>query len=127
MCASEENVGLGPQESRSCATPYRSLLQLSRPSSGAYRVSMTGVRNHGSRCALAGPADRPRPAGTWPPLLGVQRHTLSPWRARYARGDLETFRDRHVPAGKPLSLLPDVLAPLAHARQQPAGLASYAA
>jgi transposase len=60
-------------------------------------------------------------------LLGVHRHPIGHWLARYPRGALETVLDLPVPAGKPSSLPPDLLAALAQARQQPPGLASYEA
>jgi putative transposase len=61
------------------------------------------------------------------PLLGVHRHTIGHWLARYTKGGLETLLDLYVPPGKPLSLPPDVLAALAQALRQPAGFASYEA
>src|ERR671923_2578242 len=60
-------------------------------------------------------------------LLGVHRHTIGHWLARYARGGLETLLDLYVPPGKPLSLPPDVLAALEQALRRPAGFASYEA
>jgi hypothetical protein len=57
-------------------------------------------------------------------LLGVHRHTVGHWRALYDAGGLEALWALYVPAGKPLSLPPEVLASLAHALQQPAGFAS---
>jgi transposase len=60
-------------------------------------------------------------------LLGVHRHTIGHWLARYATGGLETLLDLYVPAGKPLSLPPHVLAALEQALQRPAGFASYEA
>lgn len=59
--------------------------------------------------------------------LGVPRHTVGPWLARYAPGGLEFWLDLHVPAGKPLALPPAVLAALAQALRQPTGVASYEA
>lgn len=59
--------------------------------------------------------------------LGVHRHTVGPWLARDATGGLESLLALHVPAGKPMSLPPDVLAALAQALRQPAGFASYEA
>jgi transposase len=58
-------------------------------------------------------------------LLGVHRHPIGHWLARYATGGLEALRDLYVPAGKPLSLPPNVLAALEQALRQPAGFASY--
>jgi transposase len=60
-------------------------------------------------------------------LLGVHRNTIGHWLARYATGGLETLLALHVPAGKPLSLPPDILAALGQALRQPAGFASYEA
>lgn len=60
-------------------------------------------------------------------LLGVHRHTIGHWLARYATGGLETLLDLYVPPGKPLSLPPHILAALAQALRQPAGFASYEA
>jgi hypothetical protein len=45
-------------------------------------------------------------------LLGVHRNTIGHWLARYATGGLETLLDLYVPAGKPCSLPPHVLAAL---------------
>jgi transposase len=58
-------------------------------------------------------------------LLGVHRNTISRWLARYAAGGLDALLARHVPAGKPLSLAPHVLASLEQALHRPAGFASY--
>jgi len=60
-------------------------------------------------------------------LLGVHRNTVSHWLALYASGGLDTLLPLYVPAGKPLSLPPDVLAALEQALRQPAGFASYVA
>jgi putative transposase len=60
-------------------------------------------------------------------LLGVHRQTIGHWLSLYEAGGLEALLARYVPAGTPLSLPPDVLAALAHALRQPAGLASYEA
>lgn len=60
-------------------------------------------------------------------LLGVHRNTIGHWLARYEAGGLEALLDLYVPAGKPLSLSPEVLAAIAHALQRPAGFASYEA
>jgi transposase len=57
-------------------------------------------------------------------LLGVHRHTVGHGLARYAGGGMEAWLALYVPAGKPLSLPPEVLASIAQALQQPAGLAS---
>jgi hypothetical protein len=60
-------------------------------------------------------------------LLGVHRHTIGHWLARSAAGGLEALLVLDVPAGKPLSLPPDVLAARQQALRPPAGFASYAA
>lgn len=60
-------------------------------------------------------------------LLGVHRHTISHWLALDAAGGLEALLGVYIPAGKPLSLPPDVLAALEQALRQPAGFASYEA
>ena len=60
-------------------------------------------------------------------LLGVHRHTISRWLALYAAGGLATFLDTYVPAGKPVSLAPEVLASLEQALHRPEGFASYEA
>lgn len=57
-------------------------------------------------------------------LLGVHRHTIGHWLALYEAGGLETLLALYGPAGKPLSLPPDVLASLEQALRQPAGFAS---
>jgi transposase-like protein len=60
-------------------------------------------------------------------LLGVHRNTLSRWLALYAAGGLDALLATHVPAGKPVSLAPAVLASLEQALHQPEGFASYEA
>lgn len=60
-------------------------------------------------------------------LLGVHRNTIGHWLAIYEAGSLEALLDVYVPAGKPLSLPPDVLVGLEQALRQPAGFASYEA
>ena len=60
-------------------------------------------------------------------LGGVHRHTMGHWLALYTAGGLEAVLALYVPAGKPLSLPPDVLAAVGQALRQPAGFASYAA
>jgi transposase len=61
------------------------------------------------------------------PLLGVHRHTLGRWLALYAAGGLDVLLATSVPAGKPVSLAPAVLASLAQGLRRPEGFASYAA
>jgi transposase len=57
-------------------------------------------------------------------LLGVHRHTIGHWLALYETGGLEALLDVYSPAGKPLSLPPEVLAAIEQALRQPAGFAS---
>ena len=61
------------------------------------------------------------------PLLGVHRNTISRWLALYAAGGLEAILATYVPAGKPVSLAPHVLASLEQALHRPDGFASYEA
>jgi transposase len=60
-------------------------------------------------------------------LLGVHRNTIGHGLALYEAGGLDALLDLYMPAGKPLSLPPDVLAALAQALRQPTGFASYEA
>jgi transposase len=60
-------------------------------------------------------------------LLGVHRNTIGHWLALNEAGGLDTLPALYVPAGKPLSLSPDVLAALEQALRQPAGFPSYEA
>jgi transposase len=60
-------------------------------------------------------------------LLGVHRNTIGHWLALYETGGLEALLKVYVPAGKPVSLAPAVLASLEQALQEPAGFASYEA
>src|SRR5918992_1065322 len=60
-------------------------------------------------------------------LLGVHRKTIGHWLRRYEGGGLEALLPMYIPAGKPLSLPPAVLAALEQALRQPAGFASYEA
>src|ERR671923_3002940 len=48
-------------------------------------------------------------------LLGVHRNTIGHWLALYETGGLEALLHLHIPAGKPLSLPPDVLAAIEQA------------
>ena len=57
-------------------------------------------------------------------LLGVHRHTLGRWLALYAAGGLDALLATYVPAGKPVSLAPGVLASLEQALRRPEGVAS---
>jgi transposase len=59
--------------------------------------------------------------------LGVHRHTVGHWLAIDEARCLDALLELSVPAGKPLSLPPGVLAALAQALRQPAGFASYEA
>ena len=58
-------------------------------------------------------------------LRGVHRNTISRWLALYAAGGLEAVLATYVPAGKPISLAPHVLASLEQALHRPEGFASY--
>jgi transposase len=60
-------------------------------------------------------------------LLGVHRNTIGRWLAIYAAGGLDALRAAYVPAGKPISLAPGVLASLEQALYRPDGFASYEA
>jgi transposase len=60
-------------------------------------------------------------------LLGVHRNTIGRWLAIYAAGGVETLLQTYVPAGKPVSLAPAVLASLEEALHRPEGFASYEA
>jgi transposase len=59
--------------------------------------------------------------------LGVHRNTVGHWLAIYEAGGLATLLALYVPAGKPLSLPPGVLAAIEQALRQPTGFASYEA
>lgn len=60
-------------------------------------------------------------------LLGVHRNTIGHWLTIYETGGLEALLKVYVPAGKPISLSPEVLASVGQALQGPAGFASYEA
>jgi putative transposase len=60
-------------------------------------------------------------------LLGVHRNTVSRWLALYAASGLAALLATYVPAGKPVSLAPAVLASLERALHRPEGFASYEA
>jgi transposase len=60
-------------------------------------------------------------------LPGVHRHTIGRWLALYAAGGLDALLATDVPAGKPVSLTPEVLASLEQALRRPEGFASYEA
>ena len=60
-------------------------------------------------------------------LLAIHRNTISRWLALYEAGGLDALLALYVPAGKPLSLPPHVLAAIEQALRQPAGFASYEA
>jgi hypothetical protein len=61
------------------------------------------------------------------PRLGIHRHRIGHWLAIYETGGLEALLEVYVPAGKPISLSPGVLASIEQALQEPAGFASYEA
>jgi transposase len=60
-------------------------------------------------------------------LLGVHRNTIGRWLAIYAAGGLGALLATYVPAGKPVSLAPAVLAGLEQALHGREGFASYEA
>jgi|Tabmets5t2r1_1033131.scaffolds.fasta_scaffold39816_1 transposase len=60
-------------------------------------------------------------------LLGVHRNTIGRWLALYAAGGMDVLLATYVPAGKPVSLAPEVLASLEQALRRPEGFASYEA
>jgi transposase len=60
-------------------------------------------------------------------LLGVHRNTLGRWLARSAAGGLDALLATYIPAGKPVSLAPAVLASLEQALHRAEGFASYEA
>ncbi len=60
-------------------------------------------------------------------LLGVHRNTIGRWLALYATGGVNALLAIDVPAGKPGSLAPAVLASLEQALRRPEGFASYEA
>jgi transposase len=60
-------------------------------------------------------------------LLGVHRNTIGRWLAIYTAGGLNALLATYVPAGKPISLAPEVLASLEDALRRPEGFASYEA
>jgi transposase len=60
-------------------------------------------------------------------LLGVHRNTIGHWLAIYETGGLEALLKVYVPAGKRISLAPEVLAALEQALREPSGFASYEA
>jgi transposase len=60
-------------------------------------------------------------------MLGVHRNTIGRWLAIYAAGGLNALLATYVPAGKPVSLAPAVLASLEQALRRPEGFASYEA
>jgi transposase len=60
-------------------------------------------------------------------LLGVHRDTIGRWLALYATGGVKALLALYVPAGKPVSLAPAVLASREQALRRPEGFASYEA
>jgi hypothetical protein len=57
----------------------------------------------------------------------VHRNTIGRWLALYAAEGLDALLATYVPAGKPVSLTPAVLASLEQALRRPEGFASYEA
>jgi transposase len=60
-------------------------------------------------------------------LLGLHPNTIGRWLALYAAKGLHALLATYVPAGKPVSLGPEVLASLEQALHRPEGFASYEA
>jgi transposase len=60
-------------------------------------------------------------------LLGIHRHTIGRWLARYDAGGLDAWLATYVPTGTPVSLAPEVLASLEEVLHRPEGFASYEA
>jgi transposase len=60
-------------------------------------------------------------------LLGVHRNTIGRWLARYASEGLDALLATYIPAGKPVSLAPAVLASIEQALHRAEGFASYEA
>ena len=60
-------------------------------------------------------------------LLGVHRNTIGRGLALYAARGLHALLATYVPAGKPVSLAPEVLASLEQALHRPEAFASYEA
>jgi transposase len=60
-------------------------------------------------------------------LLGVHRNTIGRWLAIYGTGGFPALLATYVPAGKPVSLAPAILASLEEALRRPEGFASYEA
>ena len=60
-------------------------------------------------------------------LLGVHRNTIGRWLALYAAGGMDALLATYIPAGKPVSLAPAVLASIEQALHRAEGFASYEA
>jgi Homeodomain-like domain len=60
-------------------------------------------------------------------LLGGHRNAIGRWLALYAAGGLDALLATYIPPGKPISLVPQVLASLEQALHRPEGFASYEA
>ncbi len=58
-------------------------------------------------------------------LLGASRNTIGRWLATYQSGGLRALLDIYVPAGKPPSLAPEVLASIEQALHRAEGFRSY--
>jgi transposase len=57
-------------------------------------------------------------------LLGIRRHTIGRWLARYAAGGLDALLATYSPPGTPGALAPAVRARLEQALRHPEGFAS---
>jgi transposase len=83
--------------------------------------SHTRLRRQRRYLLASGQAHERQEVAQW---LGVHRNTAGRWLAMYAAGGLPAVLATDVPAGKPVSLAPDVLASLEQARRRPEGVAS---
>jgi transposase len=89
-------------------------------------VNMTATRSCACRCSTCWRVGRPTRQEV-AHLVGVHRHTIGRWLALYAARGLHALLETYIPAGKPVSLAPAVLASLEDAIHRPEGFASYAA
>jgi transposase len=58
-------------------------------------------------------------------LLGLSRNTVGRWLTTYETGGMVALLTLYIPAGKPLSLAPEVLSSIEVALHQPHGFESY--
>jgi transposase len=88
---------------------------------------MMGTRSLVSRCCISLASGQAHTRQDVAQLLGVHRNTIGRWLAIYAAGGLPALLATYVPAGKPVSLAPDVLTSLAQVLHRAEGFASYEA